>query len=201
MSLELKMIPSRHLPALTLGAFALVCAILLALANEFTRNEIIQRQKEDLQNSLRQVIPPDRYDNDLVASTIEIADKTIYLAKKAGEITAVAFNVSEPGYGGTIKLVMGVDMAGNILGVRVISHSETPGLGDKIEVRKHTWIRGFDGRSLSEPKPDLWAVKKDGGVFDQFSGATITPRAIVKAVKDGLVFFMANRENISDTAP
>jgi len=92
--------------------------------------------------------------------------------------------------------MMSVDMEGRLLGARVIKHAETPGLGDKIEIAKAKWILDFNGKSLSDPPPEKWGVKKDGGVFDQFAGATITPRAVVKAVKSGLEFFAAHREEI-----
>jgi electron transport complex protein RnfG len=91
---------------------------------------------------------------------------------------------------------MGVSRDGQLLGVRVLSHRETPGLGDKIEAAKATWIHAFEGKSLASPPPDKWAVKKDGGAFDQFSGATITPRAVVRAVKDGLELFARERPRL-----
>ncbi len=95
-------------------------------------------------------------------------------------------------------MIMGVDRIGTLLGVRVISHAETPGLGDKIEASKSDWILKFNGRSLNDPPPTGWAVKKDGGIFDQFTGATITPRALVGAVKNGLEFFAAHRLALLD---
>lgn len=106
------------------------------------------------------------------------------------------FQTSARGYSGEIQVLLGVDPEGRILGVRVIRHTETPGLGDKIELAKSDWVLAFNGRSLGDPPPERWAVKKDGGVFDQFTGATITPRATVKAVKEGLVLFAAHREEI-----
>jgi electron transport complex protein RnfG len=93
-------------------------------------------------------------------------------------------------------VLIGVDTKGTLLGARVIRHKETPGLGDKIELAKSKWIRDFEGKSLESPPPEKWAVKKDGGVFDQFAGATITPRAVVKAVKEGMTFYAAHRQEI-----
>jgi electron transport complex protein RnfG len=104
-------------------------------------------------------------------------------------VEAVVFQVTGYGYAGRILCMMGVDREGRILGVRVLKHAETPGLGDKIEPAKADWIHRFEGKSLGNPPPEQFAVKKDGGVFDQFAGATITPRAVVKAVKGGLEFF------------
>jgi len=112
----------------------------------------------------------------------------------------VAFETVGQGYGGAIRVLLGVDKDGRILGARVLAHTETPGLGDKIEVDRDDWILDFDGKSLGEPPPERWAVKKDGGDFDQFSGATITPRAVVKSVKQGLELFAAHRDALTASA-
>jgi electron transport complex protein RnfG len=106
------------------------------------------------------------------------------------------FKVNERGYAGDIQVLMAVDSEGRTLGVRVLKHAETPGLGDKIEVKKDDWIKSFDGKSLGDPAPEKWGVKKDSGIFDQFAGATITPRAVVKAVKGGLDFYADHRQEI-----
>jgi electron transport complex protein RnfG len=124
------------------------------------------------------------------------APVTVYRARKAGVPTAAVFRMAERGYAGDIVVLMGVDTTGRLLGVRVVKHAETPGLGDKIEIAKAKWVLDFDGKSLGNPSAEKWAVKKDGGDFDQFAGATITPRAVVKAVKRGLEFFAAHREEI-----
>jgi electron transport complex protein RnfG len=187
--------------AVLLGLFALVAAAALATGDWGTHEEILMRQQEDLKASLVQVIPHDMHDNDLLKDTLTIEGPegvpvTIYRARKAGHITGVAYRVAGNGYGGEISLIMGVAPSGELLGVRVISHFETPGLGDKIEERKSGWILGFAGLSLTSPPAEQWAVKKDGGHFDQFSGATITPRGVVKAVKQGLEFFAEKREAI-----
>jgi electron transport complex protein RnfG len=101
------------------------------------------------------------------------------------------------GYGGAIELLVGVNANGEITGVRVVPpHNETPGLGDKIETKKSDWIYSFDGKSLTNPKPEGWAVKKDGGDFDSFTGATITPRAVVDAVYNALAWYQANRSTL-----
>ena len=121
---------------------------------------------------------------------------TVYRSRQAGTVNGAVFQTSARGYAGDIVVLIGVDARGTLLGARVIRHQETPGLGDKIEIAKATWIEDFTGKSLTEPSPDKWGVKKDGGVFDQFAGATITPRAVVKAVKQGLEFFSAHRDEI-----
>ncbi|MCB1790465.1 MAG: electron transport complex subunit RsxG [Gammaproteobacteria bacterium] len=177
-----------------LGGFAAMAAALLMMGNLGTSDSIAQRQQEDLVASLTQVIPTALYDesllsNNLVITSSEGSATTVYRAVRNGQVTAVAYEVSGAGYAGEIRLLLGVDAGGKTLGVRVISHAETPGLGDKIELAKDDWILDFNGRSLDNPDDAGWHVRKDGGIFDQFSGATITPRAVVAAVHEGLRYF------------
>jgi electron transport complex protein RnfG len=120
----------------------------------------------------------------------------VYRARQGKHVTGVAFETSRRGYSGEIKVLLGVDENGKLLGVRVLQHTETPGLGDKIEVTRSDWITRFTGKSLGDPPEAQWAVKKDGGPFDQFAGATITPRAVVNGVRDGLRLFAANRKTL-----
>jgi len=158
-------------------------------------------EEADLKQSLTQVLPGS-YDNELLKDAVtlrsDVGEVLVYRARRAGKVEAVVYRVTGYGYSGAIVCVMGVSREGKILGVRVIKHAETPGLGDKIEPAKAKWIFDFDGKFLGEPPVDKWAVKKDGGVFDQFAGATITPRAVVKAVKEGLQFFEANKAALLD---
>lgn len=187
-----------------LGGFATLAAAFLAIGDNSTREVIAQRVQEDIRTSLNQVIPKDLHDNNLVTDTISLTDKgrpaIFHIATQKGKFTAAAFNVNAKGYSGNIAIIMGVKANGKILGVRILSHSETPGLGDKIESDKSKWIYSFNGFSLENLPDSDWAVKKDGGKFDQFSGATITPRAVVKAVKAGLKLFESNKQLlISDT--
>lgn len=176
-----------------LGGFATLAAAFLAIGDLGTRDAIAQRLAEDIQASLSQVIPSKIHDNSLLKDTITVDDEgrsiLFYRATMKGELTAVAFSVSGKGYSGIINLIMGVDTTGKLISVRILSHTETPGLGDKIEEKKDDWIYSFNGLSLKNTPDSDWAVKKDGGRFDQFSGATITPRAVVKAVKEGLIIF------------
>ncbi|MBK5967777.1 MULTISPECIES: electron transport complex subunit RsxG [Thiorhodovibrio] len=188
-----------------LGGFAMVAAALLTMGDIATREPIAERRAEDLRASLEQVIPSSTHDNDLLAATLELDGpdgdtRTVYRALSGLDIQALAFRVNEPGYAGPIDLMLGLDARGHILGVRVLAHSETPGLGDKIEVERDDWILGFNGLSLDDPPPERWGVKKDGGDFDQFSGATITPRAVVKAIRGGLQWFDDNREALTASA-
>lgn len=192
-------------PMALLGGIALMTSAAISVADWLTQADIAQRKLEDLQATLQQVVPAASFDNDLVRDTVTLqaGDRTVtaYRARRNGQVQAVCYQVSAPGYGNSaMVMVMGVDRAGTLLGVRVISHAETPGLGDKIEVTKSDWILKFNGRSLNDPPPSGWAVKKDGGIFDQFTGATITPRALVGAVKSGLEFFAAHRLALLDEA-
>jgi len=187
-----------------LGGFCLVASVTLALGYRFSAPAIDARQKEDMAASLEQVIPASYRNNDMVADAVVLdgpeGKTTVYRARKDGTVTAVAYRVVGQGYGGAIVIVMGVDSAGEILGVRVVQHSETPGLGDRVDIRKSRWVDAFAGKSLTNTPDAQWAVKKDGGQFDQFSGATITPRGVVKAVKEGLAFFAAHRARMLDEA-
>ncbi|MET0072462.1 MAG: electron transport complex subunit RsxG [Candidatus Thiodiazotropha sp.] len=187
--------------AVLLGGFSTLATALLVAGNIATREAILERQKEDLLDSLSQVVPQRRYDNDLLANPLEIAGTsgkpvTVYRGTVGSQVNALAWEISGQGYASEIRLILGLDADGRVLGVRVLSHAETPGLGDKIEVARDSWILGFNGLSLGDPPAKEWAVKKDGGRFDQFSGATITPRAVVQAIKDGLAFFRHHRTEL-----
>lgn len=189
-----------------LAGFALIASVLLGVTNCSTEGTIQRRLDEDLKKSLEEVVPAALYDNDMLQDTLTIPsaeynigtnETTVYIAKKSGNVSAVCFKFTAPdGYSGAINMIMGIDRDGNILGVRVLSHKETPGLGDKIEVAKSDWILKFVGRSLDNLAPAKWAVKKDSGEFDQFAGATITPRKSVQAIYRGLQLFKAHQEQL-----
>jgi electron transport complex protein RnfG len=183
-----------------LGVFALLASGALAWASSATGEAIAAAEAKDLRDSLAEVLPPGLADNDFLKDTVALENNgktvTIYRARKEGVVKAALFKVAQRGYAGDIQVLMAVDSAGKTLGVRVLKHSETPGLGDKIEVKKDPWVKSFDGKSLGDPAPEKWAVKKDGGIFDQFAGATITPRAVVKAVKGGMDFYAEHRKEI-----
>lgn len=183
---------------IVLGAFCLGFGVLLAVTDWITVDDIGARALEDRQNSLKQVIPDSLHDNNLVADAIAMKNAhgkeiTVFRARKNGKVSGVAYEIFGSGYAGEIKLMMGIDADGRLLGVRVLAHRETPGLGDKIEVKKGDWILRFTGLSLGNPPPERWKVKKDGGQFDQFAGATITPRGVLSAIRSGLDFFAANK--------
>lgn len=201
--------PQLHYQAGVLAGFALAAAILLGLADLATRGVIQTRLEEDLKSSLEEVIPAEMHDNNLLSDIVILpsadanlggAETQVYLAKQQGKVSAVSFKFVAPdGYAGPISLVMGIDRNGEILGVRVIAHVETPGLGDKIEISKSKWVLSFNGKSLDNLTVEQWCVKKDGGVFDQFAGATITPRKVVQAIRRGLAFYQGHRDELIDS--
>lgn len=187
-----------------LGGFTLIAAALLVMGDLSTRETIALRKAEDLKASLAEVLPPAIHDNDLLAAPLTLegpdgAPLIVYRALQGEQVSGLAYRISGVGYAGKIELLLGLDAAGKVLGVRVLSHAETPGLGDKMEIAKGDWILSFNGLSLGDPPAERWAVKKDGGDFDQFTGATITPRGILAALREGLDFFATHRDNL--TAP
>ena len=184
-----------------LAAAGLVSSLLLGFVYLATHGSIEARQEQDMQATLEQVISSSLHDNVLLRDVKTITEAstttTVYIARRESAVTAVAFRyIASGGYSGPITLMMGVDRDGAVLGVRVIAHAETPGLGDKIERGKSEWILSFDRRSLDNTVSERWKVKKDGGDFDQFAGATITPRAVVRGVEAGLQFFRRHRAEL-----
>lgn len=189
-----------------LWLFAVAGTTLVALTEYSTRVAIAENERQLLLRNLHALLPPDELDNDIASDTIELPPSTLlgteskslaYRARYAGEPVAVVFNSIAPnGYNGSIHLLVGAYVDGSLAGVRVVKHAETPGLGDAIELRKSDWIRIFDGKSLRNPGKSGWQVKRDGGDFDQLTGATITPRAIVAAVHDTLLYYQRNADMI-----
>ena len=185
-----------------LGGFATLAAALLIVGNSSTHEAIAARQAEDLLESLSQVLPDELHDNNLLDNAILVERSngqplTIYRALKDQQLTGLAYRMGVQGYAGEIKLLLGIKPDGELIGVRVLAHAETPGLGDNIEIEKDSWILTFKGRSLSNTPTSAWGVKKDGGEFDSFSGATITPRAVVRGVHEGLQFYAAHQDELS----
>jgi electron transport complex protein RnfG len=187
--------------AALLGGFSTLATALLVAGNLVTKGDILKRQKEDLLSSLNQVIPAEVYDSDLLDQPLKLENSqgdplTVYRGLEGMQVNALAWEIVAQGYAGDIRLILGINAKGEILGVRVLSHSETPGLGDKIEIEKDDWMLSFNNRSLKNTLEKHWRVKKDGGQFDQFSGATITPRSVVGAVHDGLQFFEKHKDEL-----
>jgi electron transport complex protein RnfG len=191
--------------ALVLGLFAIGTVGSVALLQQGTATRIAAAEREAQVRALAEILPAGSYDNHLLNNRIELnapelghrSPQSAYLALKGGEPSALILPVTAPdGYSGAIHLLVGIFADGRLAGVRVLGHRETPGLGDKIELAKSDWIRSFEGKSLSDPNEDGWAVKKDRGDFDQFAGATITPRAVVKAVHGALRYFDKHRAQL-----
>lgn len=191
--------------ALVLSLFAIGTAAMLALTNNTTLPQIECNRQLALKNSLLEVIPAERFDNILLADSVTVTDALlgrgehiIYRARMDGRPTGMVVQATAPdGYGGAIRLLIGVDQTGTLTGVRMIPpHNETPGLGDKIDIRKSDWMTGFNGNALSNTETGDWAVRKDGGKFDAFTGATITPRAVIGAVHRTLQYVAREQEVI-----
>jgi len=192
-----------------LAGFGIFGTLLVAVTWESTADRIAENERAYLLRTLADVLPEGAYDNAVHDDFITVTDPellgtpdpvTVYRARSGSRPVAVVMTPTAPGgYSGPIRLLVGILADGTVSGVRVVAHRETPGLGDKIEVERNDWILGFEGRSLGNPARERWAVQRDGGVFDQFTGATITPRAVVSAVRDALIYFAANRDALFDT--
>lgn len=217
--------------SLLLTAFAIAVAASLALTESYTKDKREAAIRKVKSQALEEVIPADKRDNILLDDVIITEDseylnikkhkkcstkdnfdkcEKIFIARKNDKITAFIIPTRAPdGYGGSINSIVGIYLDGSIAGVRVIQHAETPGLGDKIETKKSDWVFDFDNKSLTNLTAHQWHVKKDKGVFDQFTGATITPRAVVKSVYNALNFYQkykqdllkqANKSSLDDAA-
>jgi len=183
--------------------FAFVGTAILAFTHQSTEPTIARGQQAAKLALLSQVLPATLYDNDLLGSKKNLApddllgtqqDSSLWLAQRNGQFSGVVLEAIAPdGYSGEIALLIGIDASGKITGVRVTAHRETPGLGDYIDRAKSAWIDQFAGKSLTNPPPKHWKVVKDGGTFDARAGATITPRAVVRAVKGALEYFAQHR--------
>lgn len=194
--------------SLILTAFAIATAGALALTNLGTQERIASAERAAQQRALYEIIPLSQHDNDLLTDTVPVpqsgwidlgvdATGKIHRARHNGEISALIIPaVAHDGYSGDISMIVGVNRDGTIAGVRILLHKETPGLGDKIELKKNQWILNFNGKSLQVPVIEEWKVQKDGGAFDQFAGATITPRAVVGQIKRVLQFVAVNHDTL-----
>jgi electron transport complex protein RnfG len=186
-----------------LAVFAVCTTLLIAGTYLLTRERIAEEKRRAEEKALLEIVPRDRHDNTMLDEVIAVGpeasglglteEKRIYIARRGDTAVAAIIPVTAPdGYTGAIDLIVGVNADGSIAGVRTLSHKETPGLGDKVDLKKSDWILGFNGHSLDNPGLQGWAVKKDKGVFDQFTGATITPRAVVAATHRALQYADAN---------
>jgi len=187
-----------------LALFAVTTTALISGTYLLTKDRIAVEQRRAEERALLEIIPAKRHNNSMLDHTITVdaatqglnlrTQKQIYLATQDGKAVAAIIPVTATdGYSGDINLIVGVNIDGSIAGVRVLGHRETPGLGDKVDLKKSDWVLGFNGRSLNNPSQAKWAVKKDKGYFDQFTGATITPRAVVAATLRALQYADANK--------
>lgn len=186
------MLKSMRKHGTTLALFAAATTGMTAVVNGLTQKTIAHQAALQQKALLDQVLPPEHYDNDMQAECYLVSNPALgdegthrlYLARNQGKPVGAALETTAPdGYSGAIKLLVGADFTGTVFGSRVVEHHETPGLGDKIELRISNWITFFSNQKITGPDDKRWAVKKDGGMFDQFTGATITPRAVVNAVR------------------
>ncbi|MCO4756812.1 MAG: electron transport complex subunit RsxG [Oceanospirillaceae bacterium] len=189
----------------TLGItiFAVVTAALIAVTQVSTKDRILKNEREAQAKALYEIVPRDQIDNDMLEDTVSFVapgllghDQPVdaYRARKAGQVIAVILPVTAPdGYSGAINMIVGITRDGSVAGVRVLSHKETPGLGDKVDLKKSDWILSLNDQRNDDDQRGSFAVKKDGGRFDQFTGATITPRAVVNATGRALDYFRINK--------
>ncbi len=195
--------------SLLLALFAVAGTSMVALTYDNTAARIADNDYQALLKSLHALVPPESHDNNIATDTVTVTSKallgskkpsTVYLARLKGiPIAAVITAVAPDGYNGAIKLLVAIRYNGTISGVRIINHRETPGLGDGIEIERSDWITSFNNLSLQSPDELGWRVKKDGGIFDQFTGATVTPRAVVKSVHHALLYFEQHRDELFKT--
>jgi electron transport complex protein RnfG len=201
---------SRALPVRALGALvllALLAALVAGIAQRLTGARIVENQRRDALAVLHSVLPADVHDNDLLTDVMEAVDgellgstrpHRIYRARMGGTPAGVVMEVTaRGGYGGPIELLVGIRADGRVAAVRIGANHETPGIGDGVE--RKDWISQFDGRSLTDPPPEDWLVKRDGGHFDELTGATITPRAVVKGVYNALRYYQLHEKEIYAT--
>lgn len=190
---------------LILAIFACASTGVVAITHQLTASQIQKQERKQLLSVLNQVIPHQLHDNELAQSCILINDPALgtdedmpaYVATLDGNPSAIAVEAIAPdGYNGAIKIIVGIEQNGTITGTRVLAHNETPGLGDKVDLRITDWILNFTGKAVNNENEAQWKVRKDGGQFDQFTGATITPRAVVKAVKQTVMYVNANRDTL-----
>lgn len=194
---------SKNTKILTL--FAVACTVAVGLISQLTADTIKEQQQQYLLNTLHTIIEPSRYDNDIANDCIAVSAPELgsnkvhkaYIARKLNQVVAVAMtSTATEGYSGDIDFIIAINTDNSVSGVRVLKHQETPGLGDKIERRKSDWITEFNGKRLLSDNDERWAVAKDNGMFDQFTGATITPRGLIAGIKDTLNYFAQHQAQL-----
>jgi len=196
---------------ITLAVIAAICTALVASTYQLTHERIAANEQAWLEQSLQPALSGLFFDSGVSESRVTIPaphglpgseDAVIYRVYSGDTPVAALFVVSaRDGYAGAIRFLIGIDIDGAVTGVHVLSHRETPGLGDRIESSKSEWVKQFDGRSLIDPQTSGWKIKRDGGEFDQLTGASVTPRAVIKAIRETLSYFDANRDTVFAAPP
>jgi electron transport complex protein RnfG len=191
-------------------AVAVASALLVTGSHEFSRERILENQRQQLLATLNAVFPAAEHDNDLSRARFPLQDRELlgssapldaFIAVRDGSLAGAVLTVIAPdGYNGPIRILLGIRSDGSVTGVRVLGHRETPGLGDGIEITRSNWVRQFEGRGLGAPPEPEWAVVADGGRFDALTGATVTPRAVIRAVRNALRFFERHRDTLEAAA-
>ena len=194
--------------SLLLALFALITALVLASTDRITEERIAESERLAAQKALFEIVPLARHNNDLLVDLQPIPEQywlalgldnggDVHIARLDDQpVAAIVPSITTDGYSGDIAMIVGINFDGTVAGVRVVDHKETPGLGDKIELRKSDWILSFNGKSLNNPELSKWNVKKDRGDFDQFTGATITPKAVIHQIAKTLEYFEKDRERL-----
>jgi Na+-translocating ferredoxin:NAD+ oxidoreductase subunit G len=198
-------------PVVVLVLLAAALTAVIAVVAGITRERIVHNEQAWITQRLDALVPPAMHDNDLLADSIAVTSPDllgsaqpvrIYRARRGGAPVAALIRAIAPdGYRGPIELLVAIGLDGRLIGVQVIRHNETPGLGDAFESRDVHWLGRFRGRSLTDPPTQRWTVRRDGGDFDAFTGATITPRAIIKAVRNALDYYQRNSQRIFELPP
>ncbi|MDO6564298.1 electron transport complex subunit RsxG [Amphritea sp. 1_MG-2023] len=195
--------------AVGLSIFAVITSGAIALTQLSTHEQIQINEREARAKALYQIVPQASIENNLLEDTVSInspsltgsaAAVEIFRARRHGQVSTVIIPVTAPdGYTGNIDMIVGINADESVAGVRVLAHKETPGLGDKVELKKSDWLLSFDGQHYEGNDDPSWAVKKDGGRFDQFTGATITPRAVVNATARAIHYFREHKAALLDS--
>jgi len=194
--------------SLLLALFALITALILASTDRVTEDRIAESERLAAQKALFEIVPLALHNNDLLVDLQPIPEQywlalgldnggDVHIARLDDQpVAAIVPSITTDGYSGDIAMIVGINFDGTVAGVRVVDHKETPGLGDKVELRKSDWILSFNGKSLNNPEISKWNVKKDRGDFDQFTGATITPKAVIHQIAKTLEYFEKDRERL-----
>jgi len=206
----MKWLASIGLGGMVLAFFAAITSLAIGWTYLSTQSEIELAERRAEARQLMEIFPEDTHDNELVDDTFVLEAETSllglrqerqgYRVRQGERVVGVILPATaRDGYSGDIRALVGVRSDGSVAGVRVVAHKETPGLGDKVDLRKSPWILGFNDRSLDNPALSQWSVSKDGGAFDQFTGATVTPRAVILATRRALEYAELNQATLFET--